>query len=137
MSASFTDLVHDALAAARSAREALCHLPSLPPGLWRLKAGVERRVAGEDLFDEAALAEVAALLRGLRAEQAAEEVWLQPDGAIWPEPELTERGRRLKAGLVALARLHAAAAEVVDARRARELTAGMAPRAPGTTSHTP
>lgn len=97
MSASFTDLVHDALAAARAAREALLTMPSVPPGLWRLKSGVERRVAGEDLFDEAALAEVAALLRGLRAEREAEEVWIQPEGAIWPQPELTGRGRGLEA----------------------------------------
>ena len=128
MSASLTDLVTNALAAARAAREALCHLPALPPGLWRLKAGVERRAGDGDMFDEAALAEIAALLRGLRTERDAEQRWTQAVGEAWPSPELTERGRGLDAGVVALARLHDAAAAVVDARRAQALAAGFATR---------
>lgn len=128
MSASLIDLVSNALAAARAAREALCHLPALPPGLWRLKGAVDRRLAQDALFDAAALAEIAALLRGLRTERDGERRWTQAVGEAWPSPELTERGRGLEAGIVALARLHGAAAAVVDARRAQALAAGFATR---------
>ena len=119
MSASFTDLVQKSLAAARAAREALFHLPAVPPGLWRLKASVESRLAEDDLFDEAALAEVAALLRGLRAERDAEWHWAQAEGEAWPSRTLTERGWGLEAGVVVLARLHDAASALTSASRHR------------------
>ena len=123
MSRSVSDLVTDALSAARAAREALDALPCVSPGLWRLKGAVERRLAQDALFDEAALAEIAALIRCLRTERDGERRWTQAEGEAWPSPELNERGRGLEAGVVALARLHAAATVVVDARRAQALVA--------------
>jgi hypothetical protein len=135
MSASLTDLVGNALAAARAARESLGTMPSLPPGLWRLKAAVEKRLAQDALFDEGALAEIAALLRDLRAERDDERRWIQPEGAIWPSPELTARGRGLDAGVVSLARLHDAAAAVMDARRAQALAASLSAHGAERASH--
>ena len=128
-SADLETLVAEALSAARAARDALGAIDALPSDLDPLAEEVDARLSCAALFEEDALARLAALARGLGTLRDAERRWVQPENAIWPEALLTERGEMLAAACHALARVRGAAAAVVDRRAAAGLVAAaLAPR---------
>ena len=121
--ADLETLVAEALSAARAARDALGAIAALPSDLDPLAEEVDARLSCAALFEEDALARLAALARGLGTLRDAERRWVQPEGAIWPDAVLTERGRALEAACRALAGVQSAAAAVVDRRRAAAIAA--------------
>ena len=120
-SSDLETLLADALCAARVARNRLAQVQELPPLLCRRVAEVDARLSAAALFDEDALDGIDTLADDLRNARDAERRWIQPEGAIWPDAVLTERGEALDAACRALEQVHATAAAVVDRRRAAVL----------------